>query len=57
MAGLEQAGTKIADSLTDFILNVDMTNAQYSVDVLVDEASKLGLDLEELRDYGFQAHS
>ena len=38
------------------MMNVDLTSAQFNLVELFDEAKKLGLDLEDLTEYGFDEH-
>lgn len=47
----------MANDLTDYVLNVDMTTAQFDIDLIVEEASKLGVDFGDLQDYGFEYKS
>ena len=35
------------------MMNIDLTNSQYNLQSLYEEAQKLGLDIEDLKDYGF----
>lgn len=39
------------------MLNIDITKAQFNVDMMVDEASKLGVDFGDLSEYGFDVKS
>lgn len=50
---LEQAGMEAINNLQDYIQNIEITSAQFDVDVLVEEASKLGMDFGDLSEYGF----
>jgi len=41
------------DDVQDLMVNVDLTNSQYSLSMLFDEAQKVGMDLDDLKEYGF----
>ena len=43
------------NNMKDYVLNVDVTKAQFDIDIMVDEAQKLGLDLGDLKEYGFNS--
>ena len=45
---LEKTGMEAINNLQEYIQNVDITKAQFDVDVLVEEASKLGIEFGEL---------
>ena len=45
---LEKTGMEAINNLQEYIQNVDITKAQFDVDVLVEEASKLGMEFGEL---------
>ena len=50
---IEQMGQQMADSVHNYVMNVDITNAQFDMVSLYEEAQKLGLDIGDLKDYGF----
>jgi len=35
------------------MMNIDLTNSQYSLQSLYEEAQKLGMDIDDLKEYGF----
>lgn len=43
----------VVDNVQDFMMNIDLTNSQYSLQGLFDEAQKLGMDIDDLKEYGF----
>lgn len=54
---LERMGADVYNKVSDYMLNIDMTKAQFNVDMMVDEASKLGVDFGDLSEYGFDVKS
>ena len=44
----------MASSIRDFVVNVDISNVQFDIDAMYDEAKKLGLDAGDLIEYGFE---
>lgn len=50
-------GSQIANKVTDYILNVDVTNASFDLEVFFEESKKLGLDFGDLEEYGFDVKS
>lgn len=51
---MEQAGLDIYNQVNDFVQNVDITNIQFDIVKLYENAQKIGLDAGDLSDYGFQ---
>ena len=47
----------MANDLSDYVMNVDMSVAQFDIDLIVEEAQKLGVDFGDLQDYGFEYKS
>ena len=39
------------------MLNIDLTNSQFSLQQLYEDSKKLGLDLEDLEQHGFDSHA
>ena len=37
-------GSNIANQMTDYLLNIDITKASFDIDLMHEEAQKLGLD-------------
>ena len=35
------------------MLNIDLANSQFSLQSLFEEAQKLGMDIDDLKEYGF----
>ena len=52
---LEEEALYATEHIQDLMLNIDLTNTQFSLQGLFDEAQKLGLDLEDLQEYGFDS--
>ena len=52
---MEDVGRQMANDLSDYIMNVDITSAQFDTDLIVEEAGKLGIDFGDLQDYGFDS--
>ena len=50
---LEAMGHKITESVSNYMMNVDIMSAQFDPYLLFDEAQKLGLDIGDLKEYGF----
>jgi hypothetical protein len=50
-------GTQVLSSIQNYVMNVNIMNAQFDVDALYDEAKKLGLDAGDLSEYGFDVKS
>ena len=53
---LEDAGKNIASNIQNYIVNVDLTKAQFDVDLLFEEAGRLGMDFGDLQEYGFETN-
>ena len=48
--GMEQLGQQVMENIQEMVLlNVDLTSAQYDISLLSEEASKLGINLEEFQ--------
>jgi hypothetical protein len=43
--------------MTDYLLNIDITKASFDIDLMHEEAQKLGLDFGDLSEYGFDIKS
>jgi hypothetical protein len=41
------------DSVQDLMVNVDLSNSQYNLKLIYEEAQKLGMDIDDLKEYGF----
>ena len=41
--------------MEDVIVNIDLFNSQFSVNSMLEEAQKLGMEVEELEEYGFNS--
>lgn len=54
---IEQAGIDIVNQVNDFVMNVDVTNLQFDVAKLYENAQKIGLDAGDLSEYGFEKGS
>ena len=54
---IEQAGSAIINNIQDMVLNVDLRHAQFDVDKFYEEAKKIGIDIGDLSDYGFDPNS
>ena len=39
---------EISDNLTSYLVNIDVTNTQFDVDLMLEQANKLGLDFGDL---------
>ena len=50
---IEQVGKEI----TSYLVNVDISSAQFDVDAVIDQASKLGMDFGDLEEYGLDFKS
>lgn len=50
---LEQEALNVVENVQDFMVNIDLTNSQYNLQSLYEEAQKLGMDIDDLREYGF----
>ena len=53
IAELEAYGLDVADQMQDFVMNIDVVRNQFSLDDLYDQAQKLGLEMDDLKEYGF----
>lgn len=54
---IEQAGTAIINNIQEMVLNIDLRDAQFDIDKLYEEAQKIGVDVGDLSDYGFDPNS
>ena len=53
---LEYHSSRIANNLVeDYIQNVDLSKAQYNLDLLFEEAGRLGMDFGDLQQYGLES--
>ena len=50
---IEQIGADVAN----YLVNVDITSAQFDVYLVLDQAGKLGLDFGDLQEYGLDVKS
>ena len=50
---LEEYGLKVAEQVQDFVMSIDVVENQFSLHDLYEQAQKLGLDLDDLKEYGF----
>ena len=50
----EEISIKMAETVQDMAMNVDLTNLQFDAHSLYEEAQKLGMDAGDLEDYGFE---
>ena len=50
---MENTLEKVQNADFDVIYNIDMIESQFSVDEMYKQAKKVGLDLEDLMEYGF----
>ena len=44
----EGVGQNLANNMQDYLVNVDLTRAQFDVDQLFEEAGRLGMDFGDL---------
>ena len=44
----EDVGQNLASNMQDYLVNVDLTGAQFDVDKLFEEAGRLGMDFGDL---------
>ncbi len=49
---MEKAGLEIVSQVNDLVMNVDITEMQYDVYMLVENGQKLGLDQSDFFEYG-----
>lgn len=52
-AEIEAMGENAMEAVQDLVMNVDISNIQYSVERLVGSAEKLGFDMDDLEELGF----
>lgn len=50
---LETEALNAAEHVQEYIMNIDLTDSQYNLQSLFDEAQKLGMDIDDLKEYGF----
>ena len=50
---LEEQAMNVLDNVQDMMVNIDLTKSQYDLKMLYDEAQKLGMDMDDLKEYGF----
>lgn len=56
LVAMEKSSANIANNLIeDYIVNVDLTKAQYNLDMLFEQAGQLGMDFGDLQQYGLEA--
>ena len=48
---VESIGLAMAQQVQDMVVNVDMSNMQFDLDAMYQEAQKLGLDQEDLDEF------
>ena len=53
---IEQFG-EVGESISSYLVNVDLSSSQFSVDTLVEQAAKLGMDFGDLQEYGLDLKS
>ena len=46
-------GQQIAETFQDYVMNINVLEAQFDPALMLDEANKLGLDFGDLKDYGY----
>ena len=51
---IEQAGINIYNKISDSITNINLGNAQYDLEEIYTEAQKIGIDVGDLVEYGFE---
>ena len=49
----EAMGNQAMEVVQELVMNVDLTNIQFNVDQLMTNAEKIGFDLNELEEFGF----
>lgn len=56
---LELEGDSVAmlASAADFMINIDLSDSQFDLEALFEEAQKIGMDLGDLTEYGFDARA
>ena len=54
---MEDMAYKVGGLVTDYVMNVDLSSAQFDTEHLFEEAQKLGLDIDDLREYGFDTRA
>ena len=54
---MEQVGQNLAANVQEYIVNIDLSQAQFNADLLFEEANKLGMDFGDLQEYGFDTKS
>ena len=55
--GLENFSNEFASNVQDYIVNVDLTKAQFDSSMLFEQANRLGMDFGDLQEYGFETKS
>ena len=53
----EEVGQNLVSDMKDYLVNVDLTRAQFDVDKLFQEAGRLGMDFGDLEEYGIEVSS
>ena len=53
----EDVGQNLAKGMQDYLVNVDLTRSQFDVDLLFEEAGRLGMDFGDLQEYGIEVSS
>ena len=54
MQALENVSVNLATNVQDYLVNVDISKAQFNVDMLFEEAGRLGMDFGDLQEYGVE---
>lgn len=54
---LEQVGQNVVNNIHEYVINVDLSKAQFDADLLFEEAARLGMDFGDLKEYGFHVNS
>lgn len=48
---MERFGQQVAQNLQEMVLNIDLTEAQFDLNLLADEASKIGIKMEDFSEF------
>ena len=51
---IEQAGITIYNKISESITNINLDHAQHDLELIYTEAQKIGIDVGELVEYGFE---
>lgn len=50
---LEEIGAGMVNQFEEFVMNIDVATNQFTLNGLYEEAQKLGLEFDDLKEYGF----